>query len=314
MTTNFSFSSVDLLLGLSVMAAIIVGMIVAIRFIYANRYNQDLTAKYRGKKWRSPLQARNKYPDVDVFKLSPVFLRVGLIGALALTIGAFNWTNYEEVEDFEPIAYDMDIDIEVDVPRSSTPPPPPPPPPPPVIEEVPEGVMIEDLEDVEFLDQSVDASTAIVAPERVQKEANDGPPPPPPPPPMPLEDDAKEIFVVVEDMPTFPGCDHITDKADRKKCSDERLMTFLYERVQYPNIARENGVEGTVVVQFVVETDGTVSDYKVLRDIGAGCGEEAMRLVAAMNELPERWTPGKQRGNPVRVMFTLPIRFKLDYN
>lgn len=311
--TNYSFSSVDLLFGLAVFALVIVGLIMVFRVLYSRKSNQDLTHKYQGKKWRSPLEARNKYPDVDVFRLSPVFLRVGLIGSLAIAIGAFNWTNYEKVENFEPIAYEMDADIEIDVPRSKAPPPPPPPPPPPVIEEVPEGVMIEDMEDIEFVDQSVDASTAIFDTEPIREEVNAAPPPPPPPPP-PMEDNMKEIFVVVEDMPTFPGCSNLPDRAARKACSDEKLMAFLYENVSYPDIARENGVEGTVVVQFVVNTDGSITDMRVLRDIGGGCGDEALRLVAAMNELPERWTPGKQRGMPVRVMYTLPIRFKLNYN
>ena len=69
-----------------------------------------------------------------------------------------------------------------------------------------------------------------------------------------------------------------------------------------------------MVVQFVVNTDGTVTDVSVVRDIGAGCGEEAVRIVNLMNSMNDKWTPGKQRGRPVRVMFTLPIRFKLQYN
>lgn len=313
MLTNYSFSSLELLLGLSVIALVIVGLIMVFRVLFNRKSNQDLAQKYQGKKWRSPLEARNKYPDVDVFRFSPVFLRIGLIGALAITIGAFNWTNYQEVQEFEPIAYEMDTDIEIDVPRSKAPPPPPPPPPPPIIEEIPEGVMIEDMEDVEFVDQSVDANTALFNTEPVVATTDDAPPPPPPPPP-PMAEEAKEIFMVVEDMPMFPGCAGLPDKAARKACSDEKLMRYLYENVSYPNIARENGIEGTVVVQFVVNSDGTITNIKTLRDIGGGCGDEAVRLVAGMNELPERWTPGKQRGKAVRVMYTLPIRFKLNFN
>jgi len=314
MLTNYSFSSFELLLGISVFALVIIGLIMVFRVLYNRRYNQNLTQKYQGKKWQSPLEARNKYPDVDVFRLSPVFLRIGLIGALAITIGAFNWTQFDEVQEFEPIAYEMDTDIEIDVPRSKAPPPPPPPPPPPIIEEIPEGVMIEDMEDIEFVDQSVDANTALFDTEPVVAEVDDTPPPPPPPPPPPMAEEAKEIFVVVEDMPTFPGCDNLPDRAARKACSDEKLMAYLYENVSYPNIARENGIEGTVVVQFVVNSDGTITNVKTLRDIGGGCGDEAERLVAGMNDLPERWTPGMQRGKPVRVMYTLPIRFKLNFN
>ena len=76
-------------------------------------------------------------------------------------------------------------------------------------------------------------------------------------------------------------------------------------------IARENGIEGMVYVQFVVEPDGSVSNVNVVRDVGAGCGEEPLRIVNLMNDMPERWRPGTQRNQPVRVLFTLPIRFQL---
>jgi protein TonB len=66
------------------------------------------------------------------------------------------------------------------------------------------------------------------------------------------------------------------------------------------------------VIQFVVEKDGKIADPRIVRDIGAGCGEEALRVVEMMNGMSERWTPGKQRGRPVRVQFTLPVRFRLE--
>ena len=78
------------------------------------------------------------------------------------------------------------------------------------------------------------------------------------------------------------------------------------------DIARENGIEGTAVVQFVVDRDGTVKDVSVLKEIGGGCGEEASRVVNTMNESGIKWTPGRQRGRPVKVQFRLPVRFKLQ--
>jgi len=77
--------------------------------------------------------------------------------------------------------------------------------------------------------------------------------------------------------------------------------------IKYPEVARTSGITGTVYVQFVVEKDGSISDVKVVRGIGGGCDEEAVRVVKSM----PRWKPGKQRGQPVRVYFTLPIEFKL---
>ena len=88
-------------------------------------------------------------------------------------------------------------------------------------------------------------------------------------------------------------------------------MEFIYENIEYPATARENDIQGTLVVQFVVEKDGSITGAKVVRDIGGGCGEEGLRIIKLMEKMPNRWIPGKQRGRPVRVMFNLPIRFLL---
>ena len=91
----------------------------------------------------------------------------------------------------------------------------------------------------------------------------------------PKEDE--EIFMVGEDMPLFPGCDTEKTKEDKKKCSDRKVFEFVFKNLKYPVIARENGIEGTAVVQFVVDRDGTVKDVSVLKEIGGGCGEEEER-------------------------------------
>ena len=117
---------------------------------------------------------------------------------------------------------------------------------------------------------------------------------------------------MVEQMPLFPGCADLGTKEERDACHQENLLKFIYKNIKYPAIARENGVEGTVVVTFVVEKDGTVTDARVVRDIGAGTGEEALRVVELMNKEGIRWTPGKQRGRAVRVQFNLPVRFRLE--
>ena len=89
-------------------------------------------------------------------------------------------------------------------------------------------------------------------------------------------------------------------------------MEFIYKNIKYPPIARENGVEGTVVIRFVVDKDGSVDEPKILRDIGAQCGAEALRVVNMMNNMPQKWIPGKQRGKPVKVYFNLPVKFRLE--
>jgi len=105
----------------------------------------------------------------------------------------------------------------------------------------------------------------------------------------------QEIFQIVEEMPTYPG-------------GEGKLMEYVAKNIKYPQIARETGIQGRVFVGFVVEPDGSVSNVKVLRGIGGGCDEEAMRVVKSM----PKWKPGKQRGKAVRVSYMLPVNFKLQ--
>lgn len=167
--------------------------------------------------------------------------------------------------------------------------------------------MASDLPDIEtkiFEDQSIGEETAIEVPVIIKKEKEAPPPPPPPPPPAENE---REIFKVVEDAPTFPGCEEIVEKPERQQCAETKLLEFIYSQITYPAIARENGIEGMVYVRFVVERNGSISNIEVVRDVGGGCGDEAARVVKLM----PKWNPGKQRGMPVRVMFTLPVKFDL---
>lgn len=108
-------------------------------------------------------------------------------------------------------------------------------------------------------------------------------------------DAPREVFRVVEQMPAFPG-------------GQGDLLEFLAENIKYPKVAKDNGVEGMVVVEYIIEKDGSISNAQVVKGIGAGCDEEALRVVNAM----PNWLPGKQRGQVVPVKFNLPIRFKLE--
>ena len=109
-----------------------------------------------------------------------------------------------------------------------------------------------------------------------------------------IEDDDALLGVVVEDDPEFSG-------------GMEALYKFLRDNVQYPRLALENGIEGRVYVTFVVEEDGSITNPRLLRDIGGGCGQEAIRVVKMM----PKWKPGKQQGKVVRVQFNLPVNFVL---
>jgi len=291
-------------LGLYILGivALVFALIYGFRYVLKQRFGQDFKEKYAAG-FSSPLIGRAKYPDVDTFSNTGVFFRFGLAVALAVVLLAMSWTQYDTVVYIPDDAMELDEDIEIEPPRTAEPPPPPPPPPPPVIEEVPEEEIFEE-EDVEFMDQTVEEETVIE--EELYVEA----PPPPPPPPEP---EIEEIFKVVEQMPRFPGCDDAGGSNEEKyACAQKKLLEYVYKNVKYPAIARENGIQGGVVVQFVVEKDGSISDIRIARDIGAGCGEEALRVVQSMNNMPQKWTPGKQRGKSVRVQFTLPIKFKLQ--
>lgn len=128
-----------------------------------------------------------------------------------------------------------------------------------------------------------------------------------------IEEEAiEEIFSIVETMPTFPTCGDLATNQERKRCTEENLLKHVYKHLRYPNIAKENNIEGLVVVSFVVDTDGSVVNAKVLRDIGGGAGNEALAALNTLNALPKKFTPGQQRGRPVRVRYNLPVRFKLN--
>lgn len=113
-------------------------------------------------------------------------------------------------------------------------------------------------------------------------------------PPPPVEEAEPQVFTIVEEMPSFPG-------------GEAELFKYLGKTVKYPPMAQDAGITGVVYMTFVVDEQGKVRDPKVLRGIGGGCDEEAVRVVKAM----PAWEPGKQRGKPVRVQYNLPIRFTL---
>ncbi len=153
--------------------------------------------------------------------------------------------------------------------------------PPPTVDEIKDKVIASETKEGD--ENGVDAS--LVEPEA-------------PPPPKVIEEPAEDenkVFQVVQQKPEFPD-------------GEKALLTFLAKNLKYPAIARENGIEGNVVVRFVVSKTGEVKNAEVLRGIGGGCDAEALRVV---NSMP-RWNPGKNNGKAVNVTYTLPVRFKLE--
>jgi periplasmic protein TonB len=175
-------------------------------------------------------------------------------------------------------------------PLDETPPPPPPPPPQPLKETVkfvPPVVKDAPVEDEPPPQEKLAETTVSTVTQEGEKTEEL-------PPEEPVDPDAGKVFLVVEEMPSFPG-------------GDAGLYKYLGENIKYPPVARENGIQGRVYVTFVVNEQGKISDPKVMRGIGGGCDEEALRVVRNMPD----WKVGKQNGRPVKVQYTLPVVFNL---
>lgn len=225
-----------------------------------------------------------KSPKADLEKKKGLYLEIGLVVSLALVLLAFSIKSYdqEEIEQVQTAVVDIeDIDVQITDPTE-----PPPPPPEPEVQ-APEFKVVDDNVDIkdEFL--PVDAGDN-------ENSAQDSYVPP-------AEEEPEQAvieetpFVSVEKMPEFPG-------------GEEALYKYLSKNLKYPDIAKEQNLQGKVFVQFIVEKDGSISNPKAVRDIGGGCGEEAVRVVRGM----PKWTPGKQRTQTVRVQYTLPVVFQLE--
>lgn len=217
-----------------------------------------------------------KTESADLRKQYPLYIQLGLIFALGLLIVAFNveWQSEEEfeIENEEQETIEMEEIEQTDQAEE-----PPPPPDPQVPVEVPDDEVLDDA--------SVDLNAEL--------DMDAGPSDPPPPPPEEEEEEEEEepeVFVAVEQMPELKGG-----------------IGALQQQINYPEMARKAGIEGQVIVQFVVDENGNVLDPEVLRGIGAGADEEALRVVKEAE-----FTPGQQRGEPVRVKMSLPIRFSLN--
>ncbi|HOJ25553.1 MAG TPA: energy transducer TonB [Bacteroidales bacterium] len=221
-----------------------------------------------------------KNPKKDLNRQRTLFLQIGLVFALAVVFLAFEWKTYEKSESTLASSGPVQIDEEiVQITQQEQPPAPPKAPEvTTILEIVDDDVVVEDEINVD-IEARADQAVQSYVPVLTEDE------------PEPV---AEEIFTFVEEYPEFPG-------------GDKALREYILNNIKYPEVARTSGITGTVYVQFVVEKDGSISDVKVVRGIGGGCDEEAVRVVKSM----PRWKPGKQRGQPVRVYFTLPIEFKL---
>ncbi len=210
-----------------------------------------------------------------------VFMQIGLVVALSLVLIAFEWTT----TDVNVNTGLMDTDVEVEeeiipITRQEEVKPPPPPPPPKVTDIL--NIVDDDVElddELEILDTEMDQKKQLDFTIHVEAEERDDTP----------------VFYIVEEMPQFPG-------------GEGELQKYLSTSVKYPVIAQENGIQGKVFIQFVINTKGEVTNATVLRGVDPSLDKEALRVVQAM----PTWKPGKQRNRPVRVSYTVPINFVLQ--
>ena len=223
-----------------------------------------------------------KSPKADLERQKGLFGSLGLVLTLAIVLVAFEWKSYDKEEIQVTTRAAVETEEEMIIQTEQNLPPPPPPPPAQVSDQI---EIVEDDVEIETevkIDAEATETTVVedyVAPPVVEEE----------------EVAEEEIFQIVEEMPSYPG-------------GMQSLYEYLSENIRYPVVAMESGIQGRVYVTFVVEKDGSISDVKVLRGIGGGCDEEAVRVIKAM----PKWNPGKQRGRAVRVLYNVPVNFTLN--
>ena len=222
-----------------------------------------------------------KSENASLEKDKLVYVLMGLVFTLSLVYVALEWTE-KEVTKYEVTDTEFLFEEEVEIQQTTQETPPPPPP--PAVQEVEVLNVVEDNVETESIEVNAEDDKAEEVVIAAPVEA-------------PVEEEEEEVvFVVVESMPEFPG-------------GQQALFKYLSENVKYPVIAQENGIQGRVICQFVVNKDGLIVDVEVVRSGGdPSLDKEAIRVIKSM----PKWKPGKQRGKPVRVKYTVPVNFKLQ--
>jgi protein TonB len=230
-----------------------------------------------------------KNPKADINQNSGLYFVIGLAVVMLVVWRALEYKKYDKTNDYD-IALNVEDQLDEEVPMTEqikTPPPPPPPAAPEVIE------VVEDEEEVEeTVIESTETSQEeeVIEIEDVEVEE--------------IDEDITVPFAVIEDVPVFPGCEGSSNK---KACFQEMMQKHIRKNFRYPEIAQEMGVQGRVNVMFVIQKDGSIGGIR-MRGPDKNLEAEALRII---NKLPNM-TPGKQRGRPVKVPFSIPITFRLQ--
>lgn len=225
-----------------------------------------------------------KSKKADLENKRGLFLNIGMFVALGIVLFAFTYTErVTKAESLGQVAASEINEEMIPITRQEEAKPPPPPPSPAAVEIlniVNDETKITD--NLEIMDSEATKDTKVeVAVVQITTEEEEK-----------VEED---IFVVVENMPEFPG-------------GDLALLKYIANSIQYPTIAQENGIQGRVLVNFVVDKDGSISNAKIARGVDPAIDKEALRVIMSL----PKWKPGLQRGKPVRVSYTVPISFQLQ--
>ena len=223
-----------------------------------------------------------KSPKADLEGKKSTWLLIGYVVVLAFMFVAFEWTQRDVKIDTSQAVADVVFEEEIipitETPEQQAPPPPEAPKVAELLEIVDDKAQIEETTTIINEDNQARVEVKYVPVQVVEEEPEE-----------------QTIFEVVENMPDFPG-------------GQAALMQYLAKNIKYPTIAQENGTQGRVIIQFVVERDGSISDVHVARGVDPYLDKEAVRVVKSM----PKWLPGKQNGKAVRVKFTVPVMFRLQ--
>jgi protein TonB len=230
-----------------------------------------------------------KNPQKDLSKNSNIYFAIGLCLSLLVSWRLVELKSYDKNQiDLDQLMINQDDEELVPITEQIKTPPPPPPPPAAtqVIEVVKDEVEVEE--------------TVIQSTETTQEEIIED---------VEVMEEEVEVdvpFAIIEDVPLFPGCEHVK-KSERRNCFQKKIQQHISRHFRYPEIAQEMGIQGRVFVTFVIDSDGTITGIRT-RGPDKNLEKEAARIIGKLPNM----TPGKQRGRPVRVPFSIPITFRLQ--
>jgi len=233
-----------------------------------------------------------KSPKADLTKNSGLYFAIGLALVTLISWRALEWKKYDKSENYGDYSQNVEELLDEEVPLTpdfKTPPPPPPPAAPEIIEVVEDEAEVKEtvIESTESSQDKVVEIDDLVVDE--------------------VEEDVSIPFAVIEDVPVFPGCEKAKGAAAIRDCFNEQMQKHIRKNFRYPEIAQEMGVQGRVNVIFTIQKDGSIGEIKY-RGPDKNLEAEAYRII----KLLPKMTPGKQRGRPVKVPFSIPITFKLQ--